>query len=387
MRRMHQLLVATGLSICLALATFVLRALVVQTGTNTATDTHSHTRDTGPPQAILERIALNLRQSTSHHLSHRLAKNEDALNQPDSPHILHVPWSVCADPEFDNGSPYVITGIESRVADFKRRIFLRKMHRFQSGNFSASVFVVNAKDNTAIHQIVEEEHKKYGDLIVADVEDSYSALPNMTFMLFHWFAKACTEPKWMIKTDADVVINWTMLRHQLLEIERVGVEDEKRLRRFPDKDPVWLGQVIKGQPLVTDPVHRNYESAQDVHITGDVYPPYMSGPLYLMNKDAASIMAKTRISLNYHFRNEDAMVGILLQHTEVAPSKLKGFIALPLPDYIKEWCSGEEFESCDCHQWAAIQLPGPIQRQLLGWKEAAACKFDSDWEPANWNLR
>eukprot|EP01054_Gregarina_sp_Poly1_P001184 Gregarina_sp_Poly_1__1183@NODE_128_length_13277_cov_115_450643_g114_i0_p4_GENE_NODE_128_length_13277_cov_115_450643_g114_i0NODE_128_length_13277_cov_115_450643_g114_i0_p4_ORF_typecomplete_len457_score56_40Galactosyl_T/PF01762_21/4_8e32Fringe/PF02434_16/0_00042MiAMP1/PF09117_10/0_54_NODE_128_length_13277_cov_115_450643_g114_i063137683 len=201
------------------------------------------------------------------------------------------------------------------------------------------------------------EAKMFDDVIIADFADSYEDLPRKTMLMFDWFNSTCGDRvKWLIKADADVIVNWRPLMQELDKIEHEGIDQDllpngkeakPPIKLFVDKDPVWLGHRWVTMPVIHDPKHRNFEE-----LPFDLFPPYCSGPSYLMNHITARLIIEQRALNRRYFRNEDAMLGLLLNGI-ATPVHDERFIVFTGSGWRRAACQKdtESISECGCIWW------------------------------------
>lgn len=204
---------------------------------------------------------------------------------------------------------------------------------------------------------VMEEAWETGDIVVGNFTESYEALPFKTMFAFNAIANECgsnTKVKWLIKMDVDVGANIPTVVRYLHKLDEAGVyvtEDKRKLD--VGKDPVWIGYRWIGMPVIHSKNHRNFED-----LDRDVFPPYTSGPFYIHNIVMSKFAVQRRKMIPRYFRNEDAMIGLLAENTDVSPNHEIRIV--PFRDYIDVLCDipqGKEakLSYCKCDDFFSIQ--------------------------------
>eukprot|EP01055_Gregarina_sp_Pseudo9_P000135 Gregarina_sp_Pseudo_9__134@NODE_1092_length_1883_cov_47_814534_g1021_i0_p1_GENE_NODE_1092_length_1883_cov_47_814534_g1021_i0NODE_1092_length_1883_cov_47_814534_g1021_i0_p1_ORF_typecomplete_len476_score37_47Galactosyl_T/PF01762_21/3_9e29Fringe/PF02434_16/0_68_NODE_1092_length_1883_cov_47_814534_g1021_i01261553 len=275
--------------------------------------------------------------------------------------IVYNPISPCAK------RPKAISAVLTLPKERKVRDWLREEIRNVTDGRVIPVFPLgrphqkgindDEEDRLQLEEALMQEAIEFQDLILGDFADSYEDLPRKTIMVFDWFNNTCHDQvRWLLKEDADVVINWQSVLDGIDLIEREGAKldllpngtfVQEPVILHADKDPIWMGHRWLHMPVIHHPRHRNFEE-----LPFDYYPPYCSGPSYLMNDlSARMIMEQRKLNIRY-FRNEDAMLGLLLVNKTV-PVNDERFIVFTGSGWRREAC-GKETESiseCACDWW------------------------------------
>ncbi|EZG45263.1 galactosyltransferase [Gregarina niphandrodes] len=143
-----------------------------------------------------------------------------------------------------------------------------------------------------------EEERGY-NILGADYVDRYDTLYNKSGSVLN-FANACAKYfRWLIKVDDDMNIHYSALDLFLDSLDTLIGSVTVKPRYL------WMGMEWKNLLVLTE--GPNAEHAY----TAYNYPPFMSGPFYIMGADTASILYQEMKRNNTVYRNEDAMMGIL----------------------------------------------------------------------------
>lgn len=94
---------------------------------------------------------------------------------------------------------------EVRARERIRRLWGNSTWRSVSG-FS-TVFLLGTTDDQGVMEAVQKESQMFRDIIQVSFRDTYDNLTLKTLSGFHWVDRFCTNPTWVLKSDADVVIN------------------------------------------------------------------------------------------------------------------------------------------------------------------------------------
>lgn len=86
-----------------------------------------------------------------------------------------------------------------------RRLWGNSTWRSVSG-FS-TVFLVGTTEEEGVMEAVLKESQVFRDIIQVSFRDTYDNLTLKTLSGFHWVDRYCPNPTWVLKSDADVVVN------------------------------------------------------------------------------------------------------------------------------------------------------------------------------------
>ncbi|XP_068594910.1 beta-1,3-galactosyltransferase 2 [Brachionichthys hirsutus] len=152
-----------------------------------------------------------------------------------------------------------------------------------------------------IQGVLEEESRKYADVIQMTFRDSYQNLTVKTMMMMNWLATHCPGASYAMKVDSDTFVNVRPLL--------------ARLERSPRKGFITGSVISDGSPR-RDPSSKWYLSEEA--FPEERFPPYVSGAGYVFSSDLA-----LRISWASRFVRmvplEDVYVGLCLRVLGVQP--------------------------------------------------------------------
>nr|CAD2149398.1 unnamed protein product [Meloidogyne enterolobii] len=97
---------------------------------------------------------------------------------------------------------------------------------------------------------------------------------------FNWNKAFCPQAKWTLKIDNDMVANLQRLDFWI---------EEKFKKELITNKATIFGRPFIYSPRVTDETNYKYYVSPDDY-AGEYYPPYMSGPSYLLTREAISLI-------------------------------------------------------------------------------------------------
>lgn len=183
------------------------------------------------------------------------------------------------------------------------------------------------------------EYDQYGDLLIIDGVESYSLLPTKVLGGMEYFIRECEETKYFIKQDADMLTNWGVVV-KALEVARVKGDSEMKLNEL------WFGLPMIGQPVL----HNSHKNADPDLKSLEIYPPYASGPFYVLCRELVEYVILARIKDPRQLINEDATIGLMLEPLHLKPARIP---LLYKSSWLPKEC-GENIANCSCDKWWSI---------------------------------
>uniref|UniRef100_A0A915EWG4 Hexosyltransferase n=1 Tax=Ditylenchus dipsaci TaxID=166011 RepID=A0A915EWG4_9BILA len=120
----------------------------------------------------------------------------------------------------------------------------------------------------------------FDDLIFYDMDDTYEKLYLKVHAAFQWQNTFCSEAKWTLKIDDDTVIDL----NDFLYWMKIKCFNSK-------KHSLVFGNVQYGVEVRRDKFFIYHVPYADYPLSQ--YPPYMSGPSYLLSSQAVSAIMLT----------------------------------------------------------------------------------------------
>lgn len=245
--------------------------------------------------------------------------------------------------------------VKSAMNNFKRRLAIRQSWGYES-RFSdvpiKTVFLLGIGNDDILQQKIEEESKKFGDIVQACFIDAYFNNTIKTMIGFKWAVEYCSNSKFYFFSDDDMYVSTkNILRFvrnpvnypAYLQLPIASVNDDtvnslrnlnlqqnintqssqfssRRLDQvldfeLPDDVVLYSGYVFVSSP------HRHFTSKWYINLQEYPYhmwPPYVSAGAYILSKDAL-------VSLYYgsmftkHFRFDDIYLGIVAKKMNIEP--------------------------------------------------------------------
>lgn len=145
------------------------------------------------------------------------------------------------------------------------------------------------------------EIDSFQDLSILNCDDSHRGLTFKTRALLQWMNQLVTDdpllaPEFFMKTDDDVFVNVPQLLNWLSSLKKAEKSHAFVAGNF------WFDHAV---------IRKVGMRWADPQFPTDVYPPYPSGPGYLLNREGVRLMASLSLSaFAPTFLNEDTTIGV-----------------------------------------------------------------------------
>ena len=180
--------------------------------------------------------------------------------------------------------------------------------RAPEGPRCQQVFVNGVKPGAASpSQQLMVEHIRFNDILQYDFLDTYRNLTTKTLAAMNFAPRYCPHVPYILKADSDTIVNLPNIMSML--------EETKPSRSV-------LGVIF----FYNMPVLFSGRNGVDKkYYSESVYPPYSSGPCYLVTSDLLGEVLEQASRTYYLVPNEDAFVtGILMQNITMKHIQMHG---------------------------------------------------------------
>ena len=250
--------------------------------------------------SILENIKRNL------HLNDLISNNflvpssikKQKINEFNYEYILKPNESFCQT-QNKNGL-LLIAFVPISPQNFNQRHVIRSTwanHQLIK-NFRV-VFMIGASSQREINDAIRNESITNGDIVQNNFTDSYFNLTTKTIMGFRWVSTYCSNAKYTLKVDDDVVVNINRL---LKFLDRISTKQSYQMNTI-------FGRFFEnGAPVVRVNTSKFYLSKNE-H-PEDFFVPYCDGPSYMLTTD----LTKKMYDLAFYtpqFKFEDVFTGVI----------------------------------------------------------------------------
>ncbi|XP_037094417.1 beta-1,3-galactosyltransferase 5-like isoform X2 [Pollicipes pollicipes] len=162
------------------------------------------------------------------------------------------------------------------------------------------------ESETVISQsTVAEENAKYKDVVQGNFHDSYHNLTYKHIMALDWAGTFCPQARYIIKMDDDIVYN-------IFELL-------KMLHFIPDTGYIGGNIFHEAAPFRK----RSKWIVSQEEWPRDVYPPYLSGWLYVVTPDVARALVMQSTVIPFFWIDDTYVTGILAEQLPITVRDLK----------------------------------------------------------------
>lgn len=156
------------------------------------------------------------------------------------------------------------------------------------------LFIVGRTKNETAAKLVREESKKYGDLLILDLDESFYSLSYKVMIGFQWITDNCAGYKFLLKGDDDIFVN----NHALMNL----LHEPKT-----PKDHLYVGNRM----YVSEVIRNGRYGVSREEYKRDNYPRYNSGGGFVMSSDVVSKMIP-HFDWKAPLKIDDAFMGALI---------------------------------------------------------------------------
>ncbi|KAG6448263.1 hypothetical protein O3G_MSEX005403 [Manduca sexta] len=202
--------------------------------------------------------------------------------------------------------------VSSNPSNFDNRMVIRSTWGREIES-TKLVFLVGEPENLTISQKVLAESALYGDIVQGNFKDEYRNMTYKHVMGLKWVSHHCSQAKYVLKTDDDVVVNLDALLHFL------GRE----------LSPWGAKGLITCHVAVHAEVQRSDESKWKVtaeEYKFEFYPNYCAGWAILYSQDVVPQLLKAAQNTPYFWIDDVHITGDLAQKIGVARTQLSNLI-------------------------------------------------------------
>uniref|UniRef100_A0A914UIZ7 Hexosyltransferase n=1 Tax=Plectus sambesii TaxID=2011161 RepID=A0A914UIZ7_9BILA len=201
----------------------------------------------------------------------------------------------------EKGPDYeVVVFVISAAEEIAQREAIRSSWAERAADTRALVlFVVGYTPKLVANLNAEQEQNN--DMIVSTIQEHYRNLTLKVMSALEWKNSRCSTVKFLFKTDSDVVVNPTEL--------------VKYCQAKKDRKNTIFGHVWNKVKPIRVPNHRWLTSNESY--SQPFWPPYTSGPGYLMTADVPAQLLSSSPHYNFVAVEDSFLTGVLASHISI----------------------------------------------------------------------
>ncbi|RNA16414.1 Beta-1-3-galactosyltransferase [Brachionus plicatilis] len=183
-----------------------------------------------------------------------------------------------------------------------------------------AVFLVGLSSNKTLNSMLITESETYGDIVQEDFMDTYDNLTLKTVMGLKWVSTYCSNSKFTLKVDDDVVVNVPVL-----------IKFLKNQINFGKDKNYYMGSLQQNAIILRDKKSKWFIKEEELN--GKYYPSYHQGPAYMFSTDLAAKLYQTSLNTQF-FRFEDIYLGVLANRAVLNQfRKINYLVLIPFGPY------------------------------------------------------
>ena len=164
------------------------------------------------------------------------------------------------------------------------------------------VFIVGQADDPGTQRQLEEEQRRYGDIVQGDFVDAYKNLTLKAIFSLKWIVNHCKNAEFMLKADDDAFVNI----FEWMRVAQTTVTSD--YRRFI-MCPLWKADSM---PILRDPAKCMKWCVKYTEFPGRSYfPQYCAGLAVLMTRDIVVEMYRTAVKTPFFWIDDVFLTGIV----------------------------------------------------------------------------
>ena len=179
-------------------------------------------------------------------------------------------------------------------------------------------FMLGRSANPVTNEQVRIESDAYGDIVQEDFLDTYANLTLKTIMIMKWTAEYCSNARFVLKIDDDVIMHTKKVREYL---SALGGATSNQFHCLV----VWWPQPISEDAKWFMSKDDEYSALLD-H-----YPKYCDSPAYMFSIDLAGRLFNASLYQKKLLRLEDVSMGMLAEKLNAS------FVDIRSAYYFDQW--------------------------------------------------
>jgi Galactosyltransferase len=145
---------------------------------------------------------------------------------------------------------------------------------------------------------VEQEQVKHGDLLQGNFVEAYRNLTYKHLMGLRWAVEGhCTNAKYIIKIDDDTVYDVFQVQNYIVDL------------MYDSNKYMLAGYLFENKKPIRDPKNKWYVSVKE--FGPSMYPPYLSGWLYITNINTARDLVRLSYVTPFFWIDDTYITGVL----------------------------------------------------------------------------
>ncbi|GLV35263.1 Histone deacetylase 1 [Carabus blaptoides fortunei] len=163
------------------------------------------------------------------------------------------------------------------------------------------------------YNAILHENARFADLIQGNFKEAYRNLTYKHIMGLNWAATYCSNAKYVIKMDDDIVFNMYKILDLLHNI------------KLPQEDHI-AGYILNGMVPIREPANKWFVTNREYR--KNMYPPFVSGWFYITTPKVAGKLAHLSEQTQYFWIDDVYVTGILAKQLKIKHYNLNKIYAV-----------------------------------------------------------
>ncbi|KAJ9581515.1 hypothetical protein L9F63_023306 [Diploptera punctata] len=185
--------------------------------------------------------------------------------------------------------------------------------------------------NSISQGALQDENLRYSDLVQGNFKEAYRNLTYKHVMGLQWVTRYCSQAKFVIKMDDDIIVNFYRIFHI--------IESSLKERN----NSFLMGYVLKGTLPVREPMNKWFVTKSEY--SDSVYPPFLSGWMYITTPRVAKTLVEISKSIKYFWIDDTYVTGLLAHKAGIFHIDIHQYFTL-YPEFL-ECCIRDKEYICD----------------------------------------
>lgn len=187
-----------------------------------------------------------------------------------------------------------------------------------------SLAAIPSREKFIVQKAIEDEQRIFGDLVQGEFLEAYRNLTYKHIMSLKWATEHCQKAKFLIKMDDDIVYDPFYIQNYLSDLDG---------HHSPDQGHLLAGFTFTNKKVIRLKANKWFVSRDE--FPPDVYPPYLSGWLYITNQRTARELVLQSETAPFFWIDDTYVTGILAERAHI-----------PLTGLNKWFSANSEFLDC-----------------------------------------
>lgn len=237
--------------------------------------------------------------------------NKQTTGIPVNPHHFKYvinPTTLCG-----ASNPDFIVYVHSAPKNHKKRQMVRQTWGAKSVCKKYNmrvVFIMGLVKDKQVMNTVQLESNTYGDLVMEDFDDSYRNLTYKAIAGLKWVSKYCSDVKYVIKSDDDILIDMHALMDQL---------NSTQVKEYGTRNVLMCNQWLR-MKVIRDKTSKWYISKEE--FPEDFFPPYCSGSVFIMTSDVVNRLYWASLQTKFFWVDDFYVTGLLVKRIGIEHKRL-----------------------------------------------------------------